>query len=79
VRQALRDGGRLPEAAQDAHELGGGDEAIAVGAEDHERAAQVLLYSMGGGRPHQRDELIRQADVAIRGGGLHERGETRVG
>jgi len=57
----------------------GGDEAIAVGVEDHERVVQVLLDSIGGGRLHQGDELIRQADVAIGGGGLHERGETRVG
>jgi hypothetical protein len=63
---ALGDGGGLPEAAQDARELGGRDEAVAVGVEDHEGVAQVLLHGGGvGGRGlHERGEL-GQADAAV--------------
>jgi hypothetical protein len=79
---ALGDGGGLAEAAQDARELGGRDEAVAVGVEDREGVAQVLLDGVGvaGRRVHERREL-GQADVAVavRVGLLHHARHLVVG
>jgi len=63
---ALRDGGGLAEAPEDARELGGGDGAVAVGVEDAERVAEVLLdcRRVAGHRRVQRRELV-QADEAV--------------
>jgi hypothetical protein len=63
---ALRDGGGLAEAAEDARELGGGDGAAAVGVEDAEGVAQVLLDGgrVAGHRGVEGREL-GQADEAV--------------
>jgi hypothetical protein len=76
---ALRDGGGLPDPAQHPRELGGGDGAVAVGVEDAERAAEVLLDGVGG-RGHEGREL-GEADVPVAIGVrlLHHARELVVG
>lgn len=63
---ALLDGSLLAEAVEDAGELGGGDGAVAVGVEDAEGVAEVLLdggrVAAGGGV--EGGELV-EADEAI--------------
>lgn len=79
---ALLDGGLLAEAVEDAGELGGGDGAVAVGVEDAEGVAEVLLdggrVAAGGGV--EGGELV-EADEAVAVGVRlgHHAGELVVG
>lgn len=79
---ALGDGGGLADAAEDAGQLGGGDDAVAVGVKHAEGVAQVLL---GGGGVADRGgadggELAeRDVAVAVGVGLLHHARHLVVG